>query len=239
MRYKRVLLKISGEALAGSQGFGIDKDVILSFSNEIKEAYDLGIQIAIVIGGGNIFRGLKAQASGMDRATADYMGMLATVINALAMQDTLERIHDIPTRVLSAIEMRQVAEPYIKRRAVRHLEKGRIVIFAAGTGNPFFSTDTAAALRAAEINADVFMKATKVDGIYTKDPAIYKDAELIKEISYIEIISKDLKIMDHTAITLCKDNNIPMVVFNIYQKGALKRILSGENIGTVVKSYNA
>lgn len=235
MRYKRILLKISGEALGGSQGFGIDKSVIERFSNEIKQAYELGTEIALVIGGGNIFRGLKAQASGMDRATADYMGMLATVINALAMQDTLERIHNIPTRVLSAIEMRQVAEPYIKRRAVRHLEKGRIVIFAAGTGNPFFSTDTAAALRAAEINANVMIKATKVDGIYTKDPAIYKDAELLKEVSYMDILNKDLKVLDHTAITLCKENNIEIIVFNINQEGALKQIINGERIGTLVK----
>lgn len=235
MSYKRILLKISGEALGGSQGFGIDKNVIEKFSNEIKQAYELGTQIALVIGGGNIFRGLKAQASGMDRATADYMGMIATVINALAMQDTLERIHNIPTRVLSAIEMRQIAEPYIRRRAVRHLEKGRIVIFAAGTGNPFFSTDTAAALRAAEINADVMIKATKVDGIYTKDPVIYKDAELLKEVSYMDILNKDLKVLDHTAITLCKENNIEIIVFNINQKGALKRIINGERIGTLVK----
>lgn len=238
MKYKRILLKISGEALGGSQGFGIDKEVIEKFSNEIKKAYEMGVEIALVIGGGNIFRGLKAQASGMDRATADYMGMLATVINALAMQDTLERFHNIPTRVLSAIEMRQIAEPYIRRRAVRHLEKGRIVIFASGTGNPFFSTDTAAALRAAEINANVMIKATKVDGIYTKDPVLYKDAELIKQISYIDIINKDLKIVDHTAITLCKENNIEMIVFNIHQEGALKRIIEGERIGTVVKDIH-
>ncbi len=234
-KYKRVLLKLSGEAFAGKERYGIDPEFLEYISYEIKSVYDLGTEIAIVIGGGNIFRGIKGEKTlNIDRATADYMGMMATVINALALQDTLERIVKIPTRVLSAIEMRQVAEPYIRRRAVRHLEKGRIVIFAGGTGNPFFSTDTAAALRAAEIGAEVLLKATKVDGIYTEDPEKNPEASLIKEISYIEVINKGLKVMDYTAMTMCKEINLPVVVFNIREPGNIKRVIMGENIGTLV-----
>ncbi len=234
-KYKRILLKLSGEAFAGNKGFGIDPSFLEYISKEIKEVYDLGVQIAIVIGGGNIFRGFEGEKEiGIDKATADYMGMLATVINALALQSALERFVNIPTRVLSAIEMRQIAEPYIRRRAVRHLEKGRIVIFAAGTGNPFFSTDTAAALRAAEIDAEVVMKATKVGGIYDKDPEKYPDAKLIKRITYLEVINKGLRVMDHTALTMCKENNIPILVFSIKEKGNLKRAVLGEDIGSIV-----
>ncbi len=234
-KYKRVLLKLSGEAFAGKERYGIDPDFLEYISREIKEIYDLGTEIAIVIGGGNIFRGIReGQNLNIDRATADYMGMMATVINALALQDTLERLVKIPTRVLSAIEMRQVAEPYIRRRAVRHLEKGRIVIFAGGTGNPFFSTDTAAALRAAEIGADVLLKATKVSGIYTTDPEKDPNADLIKEITYIEVINRGLKVMDYTAMTMCKEINLPVIVFNIKEPGNLKKVVSGERIGTLV-----
>ncbi|SNZ12158.1 UMP kinase [Hydrogenobacter hydrogenophilus] len=233
--YSRVLLKLSGEAFAGNYGYGIDPGFLEYISHQIKEVYDLGVQIAIVIGGGNIFRGFQGEEIGIDRATADYMGMLATVINALALQSALERHTQIPTRVLSAIEMRQVAEPYIRRRAVRHLEKGRVVIFAGGTGNPFFSTDTAGALRAAEINAEVLIKATKVGGIYDKDPKKHPDAVLIKEISYLEVINRGLQVMDHTALTLCKENQIPVIVLNISEKGNLKKAILGENIGSIVK----
>lgn len=233
--YGRVLLKLSGEAFAGNYGYGIDPSFLKYMSHQIKEVYDLGVQIAIVIGGGNIFRGFQGGEIGIDRATADYMGMLATVINALALQSALERHTQIPTRVLSAIEMRQVAEPYIRRRAVRHLEKGRVVIFAGGTGNPFFSTDTAGALRAAEINAEVLIKATKVGGIYDKDPKKHTDAVLIKEISYLEVINRGLQVMDHTALTLCKENQIPVIVLNISEKGNLKKAILGENIGSIVK----
>ncbi|GAB6066487.1 UMP kinase [Aquifex pyrophilus] len=234
-RYKRVLLKLSGEAFAGEQGYGIDPSFLEYISHEIKGVYELGVQIAIVIGGGNIFRGFQGKEIGIDRATADYMGMLATVINALALQSALENHVNIPTRVLSAIEMRQIAEPYIRRRAIRHLEKGRIVIFAGGTGNPFFSTDTAAALRAAEIGAEVLIKATKVGGIYDKDPEKYKDAVLIKEISYLEVINKGLKVMDHTALTLCKENEIPIIVLNIREKGNLRKAVLGEEVGSLVR----
>ncbi|WP_461832578.1 UMP kinase [Aquifex sp.] len=234
-RYKRVLLKLSGEAFAGDQGYGIDPSFLEYISGEIEGVYNLGVQIAIVIGGGNIFRGFQGKDIGIDRATADYMGMLATVINALALQSALENYVNIPTRVLSAIEMRQIAEPYIRRRAIRHLEKGRIVIFAGGTGNPFFSTDTAAALRAAEIGAEVLIKATKVGGIYDKDPEKYKDAVLIKEISYLEVINKGLKVMDHTALTLCKENEIPIIVLNIREKGNLRKAVLGEEVGSLVR----
>lgn len=234
-RYRRILLKLSGEAFAGEQGYGIDPDFLEYIAHEIKGVHQLGIQLAIVIGGGNIFRGFQGEGIGIDRATADYMGMLATVINALALQSALERHVDIPTRVLSAIEMRQVSEPYIRRRAVRHLEKGRVVIFAGGTGNPFFSTDTAAALRAAEIGAEVLLKATKVGGIYDKDPEKYPDAVLIKEINYLEVINRGIRVMDHTALTMCRENGIPIVVFNIKEKGNLRAVVLGENIGSLVR----
>ena len=234
-RYRRVLLKLSGEAFAGDQGYGIDPSFLEYISGEIEGVYNLGVQIAIVIGGGNIFRGFQGKDIGIDRATADYMGMLATVINALALQSALENYVNIPTRVLSAIEMRQIAEPYIRRRAIRHLEKRRIVIFAGGTGNPFFSTDTAAALRAAEIGAEVLIKATKVGGIYDKDPEKYNDAVLIKEISYLEVINKGLKVMDHTALTLCKENEIPIIVLNIREKGNLRKAVLGEEVGSLVR----
>jgi uridylate kinase len=234
-RYRRILLKLSGEAFAGDKGYGIDPSFLRYISEEIKEVYDLGVQIAVVIGGGNIFRGFEGEGIGIDRATADYMGMLATVINALALQSALERHTGIPTRVLSAIEMRQVAEPYIRRRAVRHLEKGRVVIFAGGTGNPFFSTDTAAALRAAEIEAEVLLKATKVGGVYDRDPQKFPDAVLIKEISYLEAINRGIRVMDHTALTMCRENGIPIIVFNIKEKGNLKSVVLGMDVGSVVR----
>ena len=215
VQYKRVLLKLSGEAFAGDQGYGIDPNFLEYITAEIKSLVDEGVQLAVVIGGGNIFRGITGLEIGIDRATGDYMGMLATVINALALQSALEKLRGIPTRVLSAIEMRQVAEPYIRRRAIRHLEKGRVVIFAAGTGNPFFSTDTAGALRAAEISAQLFIKATKVDGIYTDDPIKNPQAEFIDEISYLETINRGIRVMDHTALTLCMENKIPILVLNI------------------------
>ena len=233
-KYRRVLLKLSGEALMGSQSFGIDPEVVLGIASEVKEIHSLGVEIGIVIGGGNIFRGLAASERGFDRVSADHMGMLATVINALALQDALENT-DVHTRVLSAIEMRQVAEPYIRRRAVRHLEKGRVVIFAAGTGNPYFSTDTTAALRAMEIKAEVIMKATKVDGVYSADPETTADAELFPEISYIDVLTQGLRVMDTTAISLCMDNNLPIIVFNIKQHGNIKRVILGEKIGSLVR----
>lgn len=234
-KYGKILLKLSGEAFAGEKGYGIDPGFLEYISKEIKEVYDLGVQIAVVIGGGNIFRGFEGEHIGIDRATADYMGMLATVINALALQSAIERHAGIPTRVLSAIEMRQVSEPYIRRRAVRHLEKGRIVIFAGGTGNPFFSTDTAAALRAAEIGAEVLMKATKVGGIYDKDPEKHPDAVLIRELTYLEVINKGIRVMDHTALTMCRENRIPIVVFNVKKPGNLKSAVLGEEVGSVVR----
>jgi len=233
LKYKRILLKLSGEALMGDLSYGIDPNFMNTLSNEIKDVYDLGTEISIVIGGGNIFRGMQGTAIGMDRATADYMGMLATVMNALALQDVLEK-KEIPTRVMSAIEMRQIAEPYIRRRAIRHLEKGRVVIFAAGTGSPFFTTDTTGALRAAEIKADVLLKGTKVDGIYDKDPEKNPDAKLLKKISYMDALNKGIKVMDHTAITLCKENNLPIIVFNIKKPGNLKKIVLGEDVGSLV-----
>jgi uridylate kinase len=231
--YNRVLLKLSGEALMGSQGFGIDPEIVSNIAGEIREIHSLGVEIAIVIGGGNIFRGLAASAKGFDRVSADHMGMLGTVINALALQDALEQI-EVHTRVQSAIEMRQVAEMFIRRRAIRHLEKGRVVIFAAGTGNPYFSTDTTAALRAMEMKAKVILKATKVDGIYDADPVKVKDAKLFAEISYIDVLTQGLKVMDTTAISLCMDNKVPIVVFNMKTKGNIKRVIMGEKIGSRV-----
>ena len=232
--YNRVLLKLSGEALMGEQQFGIDPAVANRIATDIGEIQQLGVQTAVVIGGGNLFRGLAASAKGMDRATADYMGMLATVINGLALQDALEK-HNVVTRVASAIEMRAVAEPFIRRRAVRHLEKGRVVVFAAGTGNPYFTTDTAAALRAMEMKADVILKGTKVDGIYTADPMLDKTATKYSEISYLKVLEQGLKVMDATAISLCMDNRLPIVVFNLRTAGNLKRVIMGEPIGTTVR----
>ena len=233
-RYGRVLLKLSGEALMGEQQFGIDPTVTTQIAKEIAEVQSLGVQIGIVIGGGNLFRGMAVSAKGMmDRATADYMGMLATVINGLALQDSLEKV-GVTTRVLTAIEMRAVAEPFIRRRAVRHLEKGRVVVFAAGTGNPYFTTDTAAALRAMEMKADVILKGTKVDGIYTADPMIYPDATKFERISYIKVLEQGLKVMDATAISLCMDNKLPIVVFNLRTPGNLRRVIEGETVGTTV-----
>ena len=232
--YRRVLLKLSGEALMGEQQFGIDPAVATGIARDIGEIQQLGVQTAVVIGGGNLFRGLAASAKGMDRATADYMGMLATVINALALQDALEHLN-VTTRVATAIEMRAVAEPFIRRRAVRHLEKGRVVVFAAGTGNPYFTTDTAAALRAMEIKADIILKGTKVDGIYTADPMVDKTATKYQEISYLKVLEQGLKVMDATAISLCMDNRLPIVVFNLRTGGNLKRVIMGDPIGTTVR----
>ena len=229
--YKRILLKLSGEALAGENDFGLNAEVLSYIAEEIRSVQGLGIQVAIVCGGGNIFRGIQGSEQGMDRATGDYMGMLATVINALAMQDALER-QGISTRVQSAIRMEQVVEPYIRRRAVRHLEKGRVVIFASGTGNPYFSTDTAAALRAMEVEADILIKATKVDFVYDSDPMINKSAKKFTNLTYIDVLKKNLKVMDSTAISLCMDNKLPIVVFNLNDKGALKRFLTGTPVGT-------
>jgi uridylate kinase len=231
--YKRVLLKLSGEALMGEQSFGIEPAVTSRIAADIAEIQSLGVEVGIVIGGGNIFRGVAASAKGMDRATGDYMGMLATVINALAMQDALEQ-QGVLTRVVTAIEMRAVAEPFIRRRAIRHLEKGRVVIFAAGTGNPYFTTDTAAALRAMEMKADVILKGTKVDGIYTADPMIDKDATRFDRISYLEVIDKGLRVMDATAITLCMDNRLPIIIFNLRTPGNLRRTIMGESVGSIV-----
>jgi uridylate kinase len=233
--YRRIVLKLSGEALAGSQGYGIDPPVLTRIAQEVRDVLQLGVQVAIVIGGGNIFRGVAASAQGMERATADYMGMLATVMNALALQDALEK-SGLQTRVLSAIEMRAVAEPYIRRRAIRHLEKGRVVIFAAGTGNPFFTTDTAGALRAVEIGADVIMKATKVDGIYTADPKRDAGAERLLRVTYLEALSRRLEVMDTTAISLCMENSLPIVVFDLTSTGNIRRIVLGESVGSIVTS---
>jgi uridylate kinase len=231
--YKRILLKLSGEALLGAENYGIDPAVATQIAKEIGEIQAMGVQTAIVIGGGNIFRGVAASARGMDRATADYMGMLATVINALALQDALEQL-DVVTRVVTAIEMRAVAEPFIRRRAIRHLEKGRVVVFGAGTGNPYFSTDTAAALRAMEIKAEVILKATKVDGIYDADPMLYPAATRFDRISYLQVLEQRLKVMDATAISLCMDNRLPIVVFNLLTPGNIKRAIAGEAVGSVV-----
>lgn len=234
-KYQRVVLKVSGEALAGDEGFGIKPPVIEEIGKEIKEVHELGIEVAIVVGGGNIWRGNVGEQMGMERAQADYMGMLATVMNALALQDTLENL-GVPTRVQTSIEMRQIAEPYIRRRAVRHLEKGRVVIFAAGTGNPYFSTDTTAALRAAEIDADVILMAkNNVDGVYSADPKIDADAVKFSELTHLDVISKGLAVMDTTASSLSMDNDIPLVVFNLNQPGNIKRVCLGENIGTTVR----
>jgi uridylate kinase len=232
--FRRILLKLSGEALMGDQEYGISPAVVQKIAVEVKELNRLGVQVAIVIGGGNIYRGVAASAAGLDRASADHMGMLATVINSLALQDALERA-SIFTRVMSAIEMHQIAEPYIRRRAIRHLEKGRVVIFAAGTGNPYFTTDTAAALRAMEVKAQVILKATKVDGVYDTDPLVHKKAKKFKELSYIEILKRRLKIMDATAISLCMDNHLPIVVFNLTRKGNIRRVVFGQKIGTVIR----
>jgi uridylate kinase len=231
--YKRVLLKLSGEALMGDQQFGVDPAVVTRIARDVGELQGLGVETAIVIGGGNIFRGLAASARGMDRATADYMGMLATVINGLALQDGLEQ-QNVHTRVVTAIEMRAVAEPFIRRRAIRHLEKGRVVIFAAGTGNPYFTTDTAAALRAMEIKADVILKGTKVDGIYSADPMLDKTATKFTSISYLQVLERQLRVMDTTAISLCMDNNLPIVVFNLRQPGSIRQVVMGEQVGTTV-----
>lgn len=234
-KYKRVLLKLSGEALMNSDGYGINPDVMVSIARQVKEIVaSQETEVAIVVGGGNIFRGLAASARGMDRAIADYIGMLATVMNALALQDALEA-EGVFTRVQSAITMQEVAEPYIRRRAIRHLEKGRVVIFAAGTGNPYFSTDTAAALRALEIGADVILKATKVDGVYDSDPKINPQAKKFPRLTYIDVLNKGLKVMDATAISLCMDNNLPIVVFSLAKPGNIRRVLMGEDIGTLVE----
>jgi uridylate kinase len=231
--YQRVLLKLSGEALLGKQSSGVDPEIANFIAEEIKSVADLNVEICIVVGGGNIFRGLEASSKGMDRTSADYMGMLATVINSLALQSALE-MRGLPTRVQSSIEMHEIAEPFIQRRAIRHLEKGRIVIFAGGTGNPFFTTDTAASLRAMEINANVIMKATKVDGVYDSDPVKNSNAVMFKKISYIDVLTKNLKVMDATAISLCRDNKLPLVVFNMLKEGNIRRVICGEEIGTYV-----
>lgn len=233
-RYQRILLKLSGEALAGDKGFGIHHDTIERIAEEIKSIHELGTEIAIVVGGGNIFRGIAGTAQGMDRAASDYMGMLATVINSMALQDCLEK-RGVYTRVMSAIGMSQLAEPYIRRRAIRHLEKKRVVIFAAGTGNPFFTTDTAASLRAMEVGADIIMKATRVDGVYDSDPETNADAVMFKRLDYIEVLKNNLKVMDSTAISLCMDNSLPILVFNLNTPGNLKRVVLGEEIGTFVR----
>ena len=234
-QYKRVLLKLSGEALMGDQGFGISSQVIKYVAEEIRSIFDLGVQIAIVVGGGNIFRGIAASSYGMDRTSADHMGMLATVINSLALQDALEK-KGVATRIQSAISMHEVAEPYILRRAVRHLEKGRVVIFAAGTGNPYFTTDTAAVLRAQEIHAEILLKATKVDGLYDSDPVINKDAKFLGRVKYMEVLEKQLKVMDMTAISLAMDNNLPLAIFNLKNKGNIRKVICGEDIGTRITS---
>src|SRR6266404_5187060 len=233
LKYKRILLKLSGEALAAQQGFGVDPERIKEIAAEIKEVQEIGTEIGIVCGGGNFFRGVAVQAKGMDRVAADHMGMLATVINAIALQDALEKQH-VQTRVMSAIEMNQVAEPFIRRRAMRHLEKGRVVIFAAGTGNPYFSTDTAATLRAMEIKADAILKATKVEGIYDADPMLHKDAQKFETISYLDFIARGLKVMDTTSISLSKDNKLPIIVFKLGEHGNIKRVVQGESVGTLV-----
>jgi uridylate kinase len=233
LRYRRVLLKLSGEALAGEGGFGVDADAVGAFVREIQEVHDLGCELALVVGGGNFFRGLSGSAFGVDRATGDYMGMLATVINSLALQNALEKL-GVSTRVLSAITIQEVAEPYIRRRATRHLEKGRVVIFAAGTGNPYFSTDTAASLRAMEIGAEVILKATKVDGVYSADPKTHPEAVRYTELTYIDVLNRELKVMDSTAISLCMDNGLPIIVFNLLEPGNIRKAVCGERIGTIV-----
>ncbi len=233
--YKRIVLKLSGEALAGARGFGLDAQRVIDITSEIAEVRALGVEVAVVVGGGNFFRGVTETAKEMDRVSADNMGMLSTVINAIALQDAIEK-HGVPCRVMTAIAMNQVAEPYIRRRAVRHLEKGRVVIFAAGIGNPFFSTDTAASLRAMEIKANVLLKATKVEGIYSADPMLFKDAVKYDEITYMDILKQGLKVMDLTAVSLCKDNNLPMVIFNMNEPGNIRRVVLGEKVGSLVTS---
>lgn len=233
--YKKILLKLSGESLAGQSGYGIDTDILNEIAQEIKEIHQSGVEISIVLGGGNIFRGIKGATKGMDRASADYMGMLATVLNCLALQDALERLN-VYTRVQSAIEMQELAEPYIRRKAIRHLEKKRVVIFAAGTGNPYFTTDTTAALRAMEVGSQVVIKATRVDYVYDSDPEKNPDAIPYKDVTYLEVLSKGLKVMDSTAISLCMDNKLPIIVFNLHEKGALKKLVQGGDVGTLVHS---
>ncbi len=233
-KYRRILLKLSGEALMGARQFGLDPDVIRRIADEVREVHDLGVEVAMVIGGGNIYRGLAGTNEGIDRVTGDHMGMLATVINSLAVQDALEKLA-VHTRVLSAIEIRQVAEPYIRRRAMRHLEKGRVVIIAAGTGNPYFTTDSAAALRAMEVKAEVILKATQVDGVYSADPLKDPAARRFEEISYLQVLEKGLKVMDATAISLCMDNRVPIIVFNLATRGNIKRVVLGERIGSIVR----
>ncbi|MDB4710150.1 UMP kinase [Flavobacteriales bacterium] len=234
MKYKRILLKLSGEALMGKKQFGIDNDRLMQYANEVKEISDLGVEIGIVVGGGNIFRGVQAEQGGMDRTQGDYMGMLATMINSMALQAALESI-GVYSRLQSAIEMKEIAEPFIKRRAVRHLEKGRVVIFGSGTGNPFFTTDSAASLRAIEIDADVILKGTRVNGIYSEDPELNPDAKMYDNLTFSEVFNKDLKVMDMTAFTLCKENNVPIIVFNMNKPGNLKKVVTGENVGTLVE----
>jgi len=234
MKYKRILLKLSGEALMGKKQFGIDNEILMQYANEIKNISELGVEIGIVIGGGNIFRGVQAERGGMDRTQGDYMGMLATMINSMALQAALESI-GLYSRLQSAIEMKEIAEPFIKRRAVRHLEKGRIVIFGAGTGNPFFTTDSAASLRAIEIDADVILKGTRVDGIYSEDPEINPDAEKFNKLTFKEVFNKEIKVMDMTAFTLCKENNVPIIVFNMNEPGNLKKVVLGDEVGTLVE----
>jgi uridylate kinase len=233
--YRRIVLKLSGEALMGSQSFGIDEKVVAVIADEVRDIHSLGVEIAIVVGGGNIIRGLAASHRGIDRVTGDYMGMLATVINGLALQDALEK-RGVPTRVQTAIDIREVAEPFIRRRALRHLEKGRAVIFAAGTGNPYFTTDSAAALRANEIHADILLKATKVDGLYTADPEMDPDAVMLPAVTYQEVLEKDLKVMDTAAISLCRDNGIPIAIFNLMSAGNIRRVVCGEKVGSVVSN---
>lgn len=231
--YRRILLKLSGEALMGETDFGLEWGTLDRIAREVKEVVNLGVEVALVVGGGNIFRGISGSKRGMERSTADYMGMLATIMNAMALQDTLEHLN-VGTRVLSALDLPELCEPYIRRRAVRHLEKGRVVIFAAGTGNPYFTTDTAAALRAMEISAEVILKATKVEGVYDQDPARNEDARLYSQLSYLDVLQKNLKVMDSTAISLCRDNNLPIVVFNLKTEGNIMRVVAGETVGTKV-----
>lgn len=235
VKFQRILLKLSGEILGGSRGYGIESEVILGLTKQIADVRALGVEVGIVIGGGNIFRGVQAGAQGLDRASGDYMGMLATAMNALALQDVMEQ-QGLETRVLSAIEMRQIAEPYIRRRATRHLEKGRVVIFACGTGNPYFTTDTAAALRAMEISADVLLKGTKVDAVYDMDPKKHAQAKAFEELSFMDVLQKDLKVMDAAAISLCRENNLPIIVFDIGRQGNLLRVVQGEKVGTIVRN---
>ncbi|MBP9478148.1 MAG: UMP kinase [Sebaldella sp.] len=235
LKYKRILLKLSGEALAGNQKFGISNDVLDNFARQLKEVHDLGVELAIVIGGGNIFRGLAGQEQGFDRATGDSLGILATIMNALALQNAIEKI-GVPTRVLTAVQMPEIAEPYIRRRAIRHLEKGRIIILAGGTGNPYFTTDSGGALRALEIHADILAKGTKVNGVYDKDPAKFDDAVKYDKITFDETLSKDLKVMDAAALSLCRENDLPIIVFNILEDGNIKRMVNGEEIGTIVNN---